>query len=174
MALITISGYPCSGKSRRAETIKASLEERLKDPSYGGLALQVVCISDDTLGLDRSAYDGVTLFAHFPHPPRSLFLSIGAHLLRVAGSSLTLICGGVCRQPFGETSAWCSLHGDAETNGSQYAVDCGWDELYQGVQVSDVLCGEGVQAEGLHCASLPHLFFFLFLGFLLRAAGCVS
>lgn len=58
MALITISGYPCSGKTRRAESIKAFLEDRLKDPSYAGPALKVVSISDDTLGLDRSAYDG--------------------------------------------------------------------------------------------------------------------
>ncbi|EIM82814.1 chromatin associated protein KTI12 [Stereum hirsutum FP-91666 SS1] len=57
MALITISGYPCSGKTRRAEMIKVFLEDRLKDPSYAGPALKVVSISDDTLGLDRSAYD---------------------------------------------------------------------------------------------------------------------
>ncbi|KAL4064201.1 chromatin associated protein KTI12 [Scleroderma yunnanense] len=57
MALITISGYPCSGKSQRAAQIKRHLDDRLADPSYNGSTLSVVVLSDDSLSIDRSAYD---------------------------------------------------------------------------------------------------------------------
>lgn len=57
MAFITFSGYPCSGKSRRAEQLKNELEKRLAEPSYEGTALKVVVLSDDILGTSRSAYD---------------------------------------------------------------------------------------------------------------------
>lgn len=57
MALITISGYPCSGKSQRATQIKQHLEARLGDPSYKGPTLSVFVLSDDNLNIDRSAYD---------------------------------------------------------------------------------------------------------------------
>ncbi|KAF7970384.1 hypothetical protein HWV62_24245 [Athelia sp. TMB] len=57
MALITISGYPCSGKTRRAQQIKSQLEQRLADPTYEGPKLKVCIVSDDTLSLGRNAYD---------------------------------------------------------------------------------------------------------------------
>ncbi|KAI5987325.1 chromatin associated protein KTI12 [Pisolithus marmoratus] len=57
MALITISGYLCSGKSRRAAQLKRHLESRLADPSYTGPSLSVVLLSDDTLNIDRSSYN---------------------------------------------------------------------------------------------------------------------
>lgn len=58
MALVTISGYPCAGKSRRATQIKDHLERRLADPMYTGPSLNVTLFSDDTLHLPRSSYDG--------------------------------------------------------------------------------------------------------------------
>lgn len=58
MALITISGYPCSGKTKRAEQIKILLEQHLKDPSYKGPLCKVISLSDDTLNLKRASYDG--------------------------------------------------------------------------------------------------------------------
>lgn len=58
MALVTITGYPCSGKSQRAAQIKAYLEARLADPAYNGPKLSVVLISDDNLNINRSAYNG--------------------------------------------------------------------------------------------------------------------
>ena len=61
MALITISGYPSSGKTRRAEQIKVALEKRLQDPSYAGPKLKVVTVSDDTLNISRDAYKGQVL-----------------------------------------------------------------------------------------------------------------
>ncbi|KAH9839280.1 chromatin associated protein KTI12 [Rhodofomes roseus] len=56
MALITISGFPSSGKSRRAHQIKAHLESRMQEPSYSGPRLKVSIISDDELNIDRSVY----------------------------------------------------------------------------------------------------------------------
>ncbi|TFY62553.1 hypothetical protein EVG20_g6662 [Dentipellis fragilis] len=57
MALITISGYPSSGKTKRASQIREYLETRLKDPEYAGPALTVRVLSDDILNIDRSAYN---------------------------------------------------------------------------------------------------------------------
>jgi protein KTI12 len=58
MALITLSGYPSSGKSKRALQIKEDFEERIKDPSYSGPISKVIIISDDSLGLSRDGYNG--------------------------------------------------------------------------------------------------------------------
>jgi protein KTI12 len=59
MALITISGYPCSGKSRRAEQIKVHLQTLLQASTYDGPNLNVTILSDDILNIDRAAYNGV-------------------------------------------------------------------------------------------------------------------
>jgi protein KTI12 len=53
MALITITGFPSSGKSTRANEIKLFLEEKLQ-----GLK-NVLVISDDSLNIPRSAYNGI-------------------------------------------------------------------------------------------------------------------
>lgn len=58
MALITITGYPCSGKSKRAQQLKEYLESKLANPEYEGPALTVVVLSDDHLNLSRGVYDG--------------------------------------------------------------------------------------------------------------------
>ncbi|KAI9442300.1 chromatin associated protein KTI12, partial [Lactarius indigo] len=57
MALVTFSGYPCSGKTRRATQLKDHLESRLADPSYSGPPFKVIVLSDDSLNVDRSSYD---------------------------------------------------------------------------------------------------------------------
>lgn len=59
MALITVTGYPCSGKSKRAQQLKEYLESKLADPEYHGPTLKVVLLSDDVLNLSRSVYDGI-------------------------------------------------------------------------------------------------------------------
>ncbi|KAI0675171.1 chromatin associated protein KTI12 [Trametes maxima] len=56
MAFITLSGYPSSGKSRRAEQLRIRLESRLQDPSYEGPNFKVVVVSDDSLNIPRSVY----------------------------------------------------------------------------------------------------------------------
>ncbi len=65
MALITISGFPCSGKTRRAEQIKKALESRLQDSNYAGPTLKVVVLSDDKLNISRDAYKGEYSLWHF-------------------------------------------------------------------------------------------------------------
>ncbi|KAG5642443.1 hypothetical protein DXG03_002790 [Asterophora parasitica] len=60
MALVTISGFPSSGKTRRAEQLRASLEEQLKNQAYQGPISKVSVLSDDVLNLSRSAYDDST------------------------------------------------------------------------------------------------------------------
>ena len=59
MALVTITGYPSSGKSRRAQQLKEYLESKLADSEYRGPTLKVVVLSDDGLNLSRSVYDGI-------------------------------------------------------------------------------------------------------------------
>jgi protein KTI12 len=58
MALITVTGYPCSGKSTRGQQVAAYLERRFADPSYEGPRLRVLVLSDDILNISRSVYDG--------------------------------------------------------------------------------------------------------------------
>ena len=62
MALITITGYPSSGKTRRAQQLKQYLESKLAGQEYRGPTLKVVVLSDDDLNLSRSVYDGI-----YPH-----------------------------------------------------------------------------------------------------------
>ncbi|WVQ80401.1 hypothetical protein IAT38_002506 [Cryptococcus sp. DSM 104549] len=57
MALVTISGFPCSGKSTRARQLKADFETRLADPSYEGPSLKVVVVDDEGSHVPRSTYD---------------------------------------------------------------------------------------------------------------------
>lgn len=57
MAFITISGYPCSGKSTRAQQIKQDFERRLLDESYSGPNFTVEVVDDPTSKVSREAYD---------------------------------------------------------------------------------------------------------------------
>ncbi|KIM40044.1 hypothetical protein M413DRAFT_19287 [Hebeloma cylindrosporum] len=54
MALITIAGFPSSGKSTRARQIQAALETRLNDD---GPKFRVLLLSDHSLHILPSAYD---------------------------------------------------------------------------------------------------------------------
>jgi len=56
MALITISGFPCSGKSQRAHELSQYMACRIQGQ---GAFHSVQVISDDVLGLQRSVYDGM-------------------------------------------------------------------------------------------------------------------
>jgi len=57
MALITISGYPSSGKSRRVTQLQGYLTTQLQCPMYEGPYHTIEVISDDTVDLERSVYD---------------------------------------------------------------------------------------------------------------------
>ena len=58
MALVTLTGFPVSGKSKRAQQLLSHLDARLGSPCYAGPKLKVIVISDDGLNIPRSAYNG--------------------------------------------------------------------------------------------------------------------
>ena len=64
MALITISAFPSSGKSRRATQIYDFLSTTLSSSSSSP-QLKVKVISDDDVGVDRASYDGRSLSSSF-------------------------------------------------------------------------------------------------------------
>ncbi|WOO80367.1 Protein kti12 [Vanrija pseudolonga] len=57
MALVTISGFPCSGKTTRARELKADFEARIASPSYTGQKFDVVLVDDAGSHVTRAAYD---------------------------------------------------------------------------------------------------------------------
>lgn len=57
MAFVTISGYPSAGKSWRAQELAQFLSAKIKTGLYEGPCSAVEIISDDSLGIARSAYD---------------------------------------------------------------------------------------------------------------------
>ncbi|GJJ06454.1 hypothetical protein Clacol_000646 [Clathrus columnatus] len=57
MALVTITGYPCSGKTKRVQQLTNFLEGQFRLPEYSKLNLKIVVISDDSLNLPRSVYN---------------------------------------------------------------------------------------------------------------------
>jgi protein KTI12 len=61
MALITLSGYPSSGKTRRAIQLKHYLDRRLADSPH---TQNVVLLSDDSVNIDRSSYDGAAVIPY--------------------------------------------------------------------------------------------------------------
>lgn len=61
MALLTISGYPCAGKTTRARQIKEYFEAKLAEPGYVGPAYSVVIIDEAGVNVTRAAYDGEAL-----------------------------------------------------------------------------------------------------------------
>jgi protein KTI12 len=58
MALITISGFPCSGKSLTAHRLRDDIEARLGEPSYTGPRLKVIVVDDESCHVPRTTYDG--------------------------------------------------------------------------------------------------------------------
>lgn len=56
MALVTIVGFPCCGKSTRAKQIKEYLEKRIGEETEGP-KLSVVLVDDDNSHVPRSTYD---------------------------------------------------------------------------------------------------------------------
>ncbi|PVU99743.1 hypothetical protein BB559_000436 [Furculomyces boomerangus] len=57
MPLIMITGYPSSGKSTRANQLKAMFEAKLSSPDYKGISYSVELVSDDSLGISKNSYD---------------------------------------------------------------------------------------------------------------------
>ncbi|ORX34635.1 chromatin associated protein KTI12 [Kockovaella imperatae] len=57
MALVTIAGYPCSGKSRIARMLADDFRARLQSSEYDGPKFEVVVVDDDSSHVPRSVYD---------------------------------------------------------------------------------------------------------------------
>ncbi|KAF8585952.1 chromatin associated protein KTI12 [Ramaria rubella] len=57
MALVTFTGFPASGKSKRAQELKTYLDSRFQSPTHTGPKLKVVLLSDEGLNVPRSAYN---------------------------------------------------------------------------------------------------------------------
>lgn len=70
MALITFTGYPSSGKTRRACQLKDHLDRRIADPS----GQKVIILSDDSLNVVRSSYDGMPPYLFLFLPPFALIM----------------------------------------------------------------------------------------------------
>lgn len=69
--MITMCGYPCSGKSTRAQQLAAYLDRKLADSATSSAPLpvrKVVVINDEALSISKHAYDGQP-------PPPPLFSS---------------------------------------------------------------------------------------------------
>lgn len=62
MALITVTGFPLSGKSTRVAQIQKYIQSKLNDSEYSGSIQKVVIVSDDSLRIPRSVYDGASYF----------------------------------------------------------------------------------------------------------------
>lgn len=58
MALVTVCGYPCAGKTTRARQLVSVLESLLNDPATPARRRSVVLINDESLGVSKAAYDG--------------------------------------------------------------------------------------------------------------------
>ena len=57
MALVTIVGYPCSGKTRFAVSLAEDITSRLASPSYTGPKFTVSVVDDDSSHVSRAVYD---------------------------------------------------------------------------------------------------------------------
>lgn len=60
MALVTIVGYPCSGKTTRAKELEQFLSGKLALPSTPPqlARLKILIVNDESLGISKASYDG--------------------------------------------------------------------------------------------------------------------
>lgn len=60
MALVTLSGFPCAGKTTRARELETYLSERLSRPDCPPFLAKakVLVINDESLSLAKTVYDG--------------------------------------------------------------------------------------------------------------------
>lgn len=133
MALITISGYPCSGKTIRANQLKDAFEEQLADPSYNGPVKKIVIVSDDLLNLTREVYDGKESL--------STILNCIDRMLRM------------CRWAEREATARFPLHSNAARPHERHDSDRRWTKLHQRLSLPNVLRRSRAQRSRRHCES---------------------
>ena len=136
MALITISGFPSSGKSRRALQIKAHLESRIEQSDYAGPRLKVSVLSDDDLNIDRGVYGGECR----------------------SNCVIATLLLNIFRRPTGKARSCGSVYCHAKADGTRHNPYCRRHELYQRVSLSNVLRRERTQAKSLHGAAADNCF----------------
>ncbi|PLW05195.1 hypothetical protein PCANC_21265 [Puccinia coronata f. sp. avenae] len=89
MALVILSGFPCSGKTTRAHQIKEMLESKLAQEANDHVAMRnVAIINDELLGVTRSAYDE----SKSEKVARASLLS---HTIRKLSKDHIVICDGM-------------------------------------------------------------------------------
>lgn len=89
MPLIMMTGFPSSGKTRWAQHIKATFEDKIKtstDPRVS--KLNIVLINDESLGIDKSDYAQ----ANWEKAARGLLFSA---VERYLGKECLVICDGL-------------------------------------------------------------------------------
>lgn len=57
MALVTISGFPCAGKTKRAQELKQYFDDKLKAGEAGPIT-SVTIVDDESVHVTRASYDG--------------------------------------------------------------------------------------------------------------------
>ncbi|GAA5993033.1 hypothetical protein JCM10908_003068 [Rhodotorula pacifica] len=83
MAMVTICGYPCAGKSTRAQQLASYFEQKLADPSTPAhlKPRKVIIVNDESLSISKHAYDD----ARAEKPARaSLFSAVQRSLAKEA------------------------------------------------------------------------------------------
>lgn len=87
--LITISGYPCSGKSHRATQLQKAFESRISsstDPSHAKLKVHI--INDQNLGLKTDVY-------HSARPEKDARAAELSAIKRLLGKDDIIIADGL-------------------------------------------------------------------------------
>jgi hypothetical protein len=135
MAMITLAGYPASGKTTRAQELVEYLNTRLVDPSTppSFARLKPVLINDESLNLAKSVYDGAYTSLSPLWKRQLTSASQSRRPSRETGSSDPFQCGAAASEQ--------GQHSHRRRH-----------ELHQGEQVPDVLCGEGDAGQDLHGA----------------------
>ena len=82
VAMLTISGFPSSGKSTRAKELATFFETKIATSDAAAIKrLKVAIINDESLNLSKSAYDGASWCLPVPsweeQPLTGTFVSSG-------------------------------------------------------------------------------------------------
>ena len=145
MAMITVCGFPCSGKSTRAAQLAHFLDAKLADPACPPKhrARKVVVLNDESLGISKRSYDGPSL-------PLSPFLLASPSSNRQLTSSLW----PQSRRPRREARPRHPLQRSPAQPRSRRHRHRRRHELHQGRALPDVLRGARGRRQDLHRASL--------------------
>ncbi|KAH9961278.1 chromatin associated protein KTI12 [Russula dissimulans] len=137
MALVTFSGFPSSGKTRRAIQLKEHLDRRVADPLYKCPGQKVVILSDDALDIDRSSYNDsqsekparATLFAAVQRQMGPDIILIVDALNYIKGFRYQLYCAArefklrICTVYVVATAESCKRWNTERTDGRGYSAE---------------------------------------------------